>query len=142
MNRRRMMCLVAVFLIGGAVELQAAIPRLIGTWTGTGKAVSLDSGYTNVTFTLVVTNQKGYLFRGTLTVGTPAEPFPMRFTAFIDSDLNITAVYRPVGGQAVTVAFSWGKYIAPTAKQPQPGYSGHWVSTINQDSGTMDLRKQ
>ena len=142
MNRRRIMGLLAVLLMGGAIELQAAIPRLIGTWTGTGKAVSLDSGYTNVTFTLVVTNQKGNLFRGTLNVGTPAEPFLMRFTAFIDSDLNITTVYRPVGGEAVTVAFSWGKYIAPTAKEPQPGYSGHWASTVNQDSGTMNLRKQ
>jgi len=142
MNKRGLVCIVAILLIAGVLELQAAVPNLVGTWTGTGKAVGLEHGYYNVTYTVTVTDQKGNLFRGNIRIGTPISTFNQKFTGFIDNDLTITANYRESSGEKVTEALQWGKYIAPTAKQPKAGFLGHWINSFSQDSGTMSLLKK
>jgi hypothetical protein len=141
MKKRRVACIVAVLLIAGALELQAAVPNLVGTYIGTGKGAGIEHGYYNLTYTVIISDQKGSLFRGKITFGTPMGTFSQKFTGFIDTDFSITANYRESSGEKVTEALSWGKYIAPTAKQPKAGYQGHWINAFSQDSGTMALLK-
>jgi hypothetical protein len=142
MNKKSVVCIAAIIMIAGALELQAAIPDLRGTWTGTGKAVGLEHGYYNISYTVTVIDQKGNLFRGTIRIATPISTFTQKFTAFIDSDYSITANYRESSGDKVTEALQWGKYIAPTTKQPKAGFQGHWINSFSQDSGTMSLLKK
>ncbi len=141
MNRQRILGLAIVLLFAGTLELQAAIPNLVGTYAGTGKGVGLEHGYYNLTYTVIISDQKGSLFRGKITIGTPMGTFTQKFTGFIDADLTVTANYRESSGDKVTEALQWGKYIAPTAKKPKAGFLGHWINAFSQDSGTMSLLK-
>ena len=142
MNRQKILGLIIVLLFAGTLELQAAIPNLKGTWTGTGKGVGIEHGYYSLTYTITITDQKGNLFRGMIKIATPIGSVDQRFTAYIDNDLNITGNYRESSGEKITEALSWGKYIPPTAKQPKAGFLGHWINSFSQDSGTMSLLKK
>ena len=132
----------AALLMAGSLALQAAVPSLVGTWTGTGKAVGIEHGYYNVTYSVTVANQTGNLFRGSITITTPLGKFTQKFTGVIKSDNSIAANYRESSGKKVSEAVSFGKYIPPTAKKPKPGYEGFWMNSLNQDTGTMSLLKQ
>ncbi len=142
MNKKRIVWVAALLFVAGTLELQAAVPNLLGTYTGTGKGVGIEHGYYSLTYTVIISDQKGSLFRGKITIGTPAGTYTQKFTGFIDTDYSITANYRESSGEKVTEALSWGKYIAPTAKQPKAGYLGHWIDAFTQDSGTMSLLKK
>jgi len=130
-----------VFLLAGVVALQAAIPILVGTWTGTGKAVDLERGYYNVTYTVTVIDQNSRLFRGSLTMTTPTGSLTQRFTGIIKTDGTIAVNYRKHTGQKATESASWGVYIAPTAEQPHAQYEGYWMNA-SQDTGSMSLTKK
>jgi hypothetical protein len=142
MTKPKIACLAIALLLAGSVALQAAVPNLVGTWTGTGKGVGIEHGYYNVTYTVTVTDQNGNLFRGNIKITTPLGPETQKFTGIIKSDNTITANYRKYTGEKLTEALSFGKYIAPTAKKPTPGYEGCWINSFNQDTGTMSLTKK
>jgi hypothetical protein len=131
---------ILIFAVSGA--LQAAVPNIVGSWTGTGKAVGIEHGYYNVTYSVTVTDQNGNLFRGSIKITTPMGSFTQKFTGIIKTDNTIAANYRESTGEKVTEAISFGKYIAPTAKQPKAGYEGYWLNSLNQDTGTMSLLKK
>jgi hypothetical protein len=128
-------------LLAGSVTLQAAIPILVGTWTGTGKAVDLERGYYNVTYTVAVIDQNGRLFRGSLTMTTPTGSLTQRFTGIIKADGTIAVNYRKHTGQKATEAASWGVYIAPTTEEPNARLEGYWLNA-SQDTGSMSLTKK
>jgi hypothetical protein len=134
--------ITAALLMAGSLALQAAVPSLVGTWPGTGKAVGLEHGYYNVTYTVTITDQNGNLFRGSIKITTPMGAETQKFTGIINSDNTIAANYRKYNGDKVTEALSFGKYIAPTAKQPKAGYEGYWINSFNQDTGTLSLLKK
>ncbi|TRZ92210.1 hypothetical protein D4R89_01565 [bacterium] len=133
---------VMVLLLIAAGTAEAAVPQLVGTWTGTGKAVSLEHGYYNLTYTVNITNQSGNLFRGSIKIGTPVGAATQKFTGYIKADNLIYVNYRDSGGRMLTEALAFGKYIPPTATQPKPKYEGHWVNLESQDTGTMSLVKK
>lgn len=142
MKKAGVISAMIVFLFVGSVALQAAVPSLVGSWTGTGKAVGLEHGYYNVTYTVTITDQNGNLFRGSIKITTPMGSFTQKFTGVIKTDNTIAANYRESSGDKITEAVSFGKYIAPTAKQPKAGYDGYWLNSLNQDTGTMSLLKK
>lgn len=142
MKTPRMIFVAAILIVSASLALQAAVPSLVGSWTGTGKAVGLEHGYYNVTYTVTITDQNGNLFRGSIKITTPMGSFTQKFTGVIKTDNTIAANYRESSGDKITEAVSFGKYIAPTAKQPKAGYDGYWLNSLNQDTGTMSLLKK
>ena len=142
MKKARVIFTVIVFLFVGSLVLHAAVPNIVGSWTGTGKAVGIEHGYYNVTYSVTITDQNGNLFRGSIKITTPMGSFTQKFTGVIKTDNTIAANYRESTGDKITEAVSFGKYIAPTAKQPKPGYEGYWLNSLNQDTGTMSLLKK
>jgi len=141
-KKARVIFAVIAFLFAGSLALQAAVPNLVGTWTGTGKAVGIEHGYYNATYSVTITDQNGNLFRGNIKITTPMGSFTQKFTGVIKTDNTIAANYRESSGDKITEAVSFGKYIAPTAKQPKAGYDGYWLNSLNQDTGTMSLLKK
>ena len=133
---------VMILLLIAASTAEAAVPKLVGTWTGTGKAVSLEHGYYNLTYTVSVAGQSGNLFRGSIKIVTPEGTVNQKFTGYIKADNLIYANYRDSGGRMGTEALLFGEYIPPTATQPKPKFEGHWVSLETQDTGTMSLVKK
>jgi hypothetical protein len=132
----------AILILAGAPALQAAVPNLVGTWTGTGKAVGIEHGYYSVSYTVTIIDQNGNLFRGSIKVTTPIGTYSQKFTGIIKADNTICANYRDSSGDQVTEALSFGKYVAPTAAKPKAGYEGYWIDAFTQDTGTMSLLKK
>ena len=133
---------VMILLLIVASTAEAAVPKLVGTWTGKGKAVSLDYGYYNLTYTVSIVGQSGNLFRGSIKTVTPQGTVNQKFTGYIKADNSIYANYRASGGQMMTEALIFGEYIPATATQPKPKLEGHWVSLGTQATGTFSLVKK
>ena len=142
MKKNSMVMAVPILLLIAAGAAEAAIPSLIGTWSGSGKGVSLENGYYNLTYTVTITSQSGNLFRGSIKILTPKGTATQKFTGYITTANLIYANYRDSGGRLATEALSFGKYIPTSATQPKPKYEGHWENLDNQDTGTMVLVKK
>lgn len=133
---------VMILLLIAAGTAEAAVPNLVGTWTGKGKAVSLEHGYYNLTYTVTLASQLGNLFRGNIKIVTPEGTVNQKFTGYIKADNLLYANYRDSGSRMETEALFFGEYFPITATRPKPKFEGHWVNLENQDTGTMALVKK
>lgn len=134
-----MTALILILAVSGA--LQAAIPSLVGTWTGTGKAVDIERGFYNLTYTVSITKQNGNLFQGSIKITAPTGAETQKFTGIINTDNTIAANYREYTGEKATEAVSFGKYIPPTAKS-KAKYEGYWLNYFSQGTGTLSLTQK
>jgi hypothetical protein len=142
MKRSSIKLAVMILWLIAAGAAEAAVPNLVGTWTGTGKAVSLEHGYYNLTYTVSITSQSGNLFRGSLKITAPTGTVSQKFTGYIKTDNSVYVNYRDSGGRILTEALSFGNYIPPTSTLLKPKYLGHWANLLTQDTGTMSLVKK
>lgn len=87
--------LLLSFSFGSAAP--AATPNVVGTWTGSGKAVQSD-GYASFTATMKISGRNLTLFKGTLTIKSGTHSKQHGLSGCISGSKVYMTIYDPVPG--------------------------------------------
>jgi len=129
--------LVLLSVLMAPVVAAVAHPKLIGTWSGTGRGVSPETGFYDIPLTMNIMEVQGDLFRGTITATPPGGTIStIPFSGILIMPEN--QIYISLGYNSVedSPMFTWlrGKLAGRTCW-------AFWQNLASGDCGTVRLKK-